>query len=560
MRALYPGDFKLSDTIHGAILNVCSRESGRVALVADGGEGRQYTYGDISRLVGGVAGILNSDGLKRGDRIAIFAENRPEWPIVYLAILAAGCVVVPFDPVLKERELVNFLRGSEVSAIFCSRNLFERVDKAIVLNDLQIKVYDMDGIPLFNQDYSGRCKVFLSSEVSSQDTAALIYTSGTTSAPKGVILTHGNLLANIHATFRALEMYDDDVFLSVLPLHHTFEATCGFLFPLFVGLKIVYARSLKSRDIINDIMNNNITCMVGVPLLYEKIFNAVNRRIKQQAYAKRILFGTFLIASKLGCKIDKSIVKGLFRGFRAKSGLGSMRMFVCGGAPLPSKVAEWFNLIGFQFLQGYGLTECSPVVSVNRFDDIRFDSVGPPLPGVDVAIERPSRDGVGEIKVKGDNVTPGYIDNPEATAELVRDGWLYTGDMGKIKRGHLYITGRLKNVIVSSGGKNIYPEEIEMELNLSDGIKESLVLERKKPGRNDGEIWAIIVPDLEQIAAMHKQTGETIPAELVHQTVEREVARVNHHLADYKRIARFEIQTEEFRKTSSKKIRRNLYT
>ncbi len=245
---------------------------------------------------------------------------------------------------------------------------------------------------------------------------------------------------------------------------------------------------------------------------------------------------------------------------REKAGLGSLRMMVSGAAPLPPKIAEWFNLIGFDFLEGYGLSECAPVVAVNRPHDISFGSVGPPLPTIKMAIEDPSPDGVGEIKVKGPNNTIGYLDNHQATAELLKDGWLYTGDMGKMKKGRLYITGRKKNVIVSAAGKNIYPEEIEAALHLSPFILESIVLGRKKGSKMGEEVHAIIVPDMEQVKRQHDVGIDSPEPEKVRQVIEDEVKSVNERLADYKRLVRFELRFDEFEKTSSRKIRRALYS
>ena len=527
-----------------------------MALVADGGQGHNYTYGEIESLVANVSAGLKAGGLEPGDRLGILSENRPEWPLAYLAILAAGGVVVPIDASLKSTELTFLMRASKIKSLFCSEKLYQTAADICALNDLKIKLIILDAHNLHSLKSLAGDTPFVASDTRPDDAAVIIYTSGTTGDPKGVVLTHRNIVSDLKSISYGLDIYDDDTFLSILPLHHTFEATCGFLFPLLAGLKIVYGRSLKSRDLVNDIKSNRITCMVAVPILYEKMYAAIYKKIREMNRLKKISFKSLYSAAKLGWKINRPVGRKLFRSLREKAGLSSIRMFVSGGAPLPPEVAEWFNLVGFSFLQGYGLTECSPVVSVNHISNPRFDSVGPPLPGIKVDIDDPSPDGIGEIKIQGGNVTPGYIDNPDATADLIRNDWLYTGDMGKIHKGHLYITGRKKSLIVTGGGKNVYPEQIEAELNLSQCILESLVLGRKKPDRAGEEIWALIVPDMEQIKA---QIHDPSASDIRH-LIKHEIDTVNDRLAGYKRITQFEIRLEEFVKTSTRKIKRHLYS
>ena len=559
MGLLNQKDVMLATTIFDAVLHACRRLPDKAAFIARGGEGESYTYREIGELIGKIAGGLHQRGYKKADRVAVISENCPEWGITYLAAMAAGCIVVPLDASLKPNELARFLRVSKVRTVFCSPRWEHDTGEVIALNDLPIDVFTMvfeDGCTLKSLTDS---EPYIADNVDIEDTAVIIYTSGTTGDPKGVVLTHHNILANIESYVNSLMMSQDDIFLSVLPLHHTFEASVGFLFPACAGLTVIYARTLKSRDILTDIMNNKVTVLVGVPLLYEKIFNAMNKKIKALPAVKKASFKALYAACKVAWRFKRRAGIRLFRELREKPGLGSIRMMVCGGAPLPHQVAEWFNMIGFIFIGAYGLTECSPGVSFNRPDDINFFSVGAPLPGVEVEIDRPAPDGIGEIKVRGKNNTPGYIDNPDATAELLKDGWLYTGYMGKIENGHIFITGRMKNLIVSGGGKNIYPEEIEAELNLSDYILESLVVGRRKEKKAGEDIWAIIVPDLEQIHLLDGIPEGEIPPRKIRDLIKAEVDTVNGHISDYKRITNFEIRLEEFDKTSTRKIKRRFY-
>jgi len=525
-------------------------------MIGSGGKGPRFSYRELGAIIGRLAAGLKKKGVRKGDKVAILSENCPEWGAAYLAILACGAIVTPVDSSLKEGELSRLFRVSDLKAIFCSPRHMDKVKKLIDLNDLGFSIYGLIGEEPNTLRGMLEKLPFYSDNVGLSDTAVLIYTSGTTGDPKGVILTHQNLLSNLNSIARTLPLYENDVFLSVLPMHHTFEATCGFLLPLYTGMTIVFARSLKSKELFSDIAQNKVTVMVGVPLLYEKLYNAINRKIKELSPIKKAALKAFYTASQMGRKLKQNPGRVLFRGLRRKAGLESIRLLVSGGAAIPSRIAEWFNLVGFVFLQGYGMTECSPVVSVNRADDNKFGSVGPPIPGIEVEIDGKSPDGIGEIKVRGGNTTPGYLGNPEATSKLLRDGWLYTGDLGKIENNHLYITGRKKNLIISGGGKNIYPEEIEAELNLSAIILESIVIGRHISGRAGEEIWAIIVPDLEYI----NETGkpEKAPKE-IRNMIAMDVKAVNQRLAAHKRISGFEISLDELEKTTTRKVKRNLY-
>lgn len=559
MPLLNINNFRLHGTIHEAILHTCRRLPDKPALIGQGGAGRTYTFGELGNLIGRIAGGLRQKGCLKGDRVAIISENCPEWGISYLSVLSAGCVIVPLDASLKPNELTRFLRVSGVKTLICSPRWEKEAVEIIALNDLPVSTVTMNLGEGCSLKALAESEPLVEHDIDPASPAAIIYTSGTTGDPKGVTLTHGNILNNIDSIVKSLMIYEEDNLLSVLPLHHTFEATVGFLFPMCAGLTVIYARSLKSRDLLADIKNNNVTFMIGVPLLFEKIYAAINKKISELPSIKRVLFSTMYSASKVGWKFKKRLGIKLFRDLRTKSGLESIRLLVSGGAALPPRVAEWYNMIGFIFLGGYGLTECSPVVSFTRPDDVDFGSVGKPLPGIDARIDKPAPDGIGEIVIRGKNNTPGYIDNPEATAELIRDGWLYTGDMGKIEKGNIFITGRKKNIIVSGGGKNIYPEEIESELNLSIYVLESVVVGRTREKKAGEDIWAVIVPDMEQIETSEDKPAAEIPPQRIREIIKTEVDATNNRMADYKRIVQFEIRLEEFEKTSTRKIKRRFY-
>ncbi len=542
--------------LHETIFLTCRKVSDKIALKSSENPENLYTYKDIETMTPKISFLLKDSGVKSQDKIGLLAENCPEWGIAYLSILSSGGIMVPFDPALKTAELANLLRLSGVKLVFVSEKLSSQFYESLTTIKNDVELIQLENIRNLSNETAAS---FLCSDIKPHDPAVLIYTSGTTGDPKAVVLTHRNLLANLEGIAEAIRFYPDDVFLSLLPLFHTLEATCGFLTPLVQGLTIIYARSLKSKDINDDIKEHNVTCIVGVPLLYEKMYQSMKKKISELPLLKRAIISISYALCKSAWLFGLKAGEILFKKLRVKAGLNTVRLFVSGGAPLPAIVAEWFNMIGFEFLEGYGLTECAPVVSVNRFNKIKFGSVGPPLPNVELKINDPSLEGIGEILVRGENNTPGYLDNREATKELLIDGWLYTGDLGKIEKGHLYIKGRAKNLIVSGGGKNIHPEELEDILNQSSYILESLVLGRKKPGNNHESIFAFIVPDLKRLESEGiVQSNETDPNK-IKSIIKTEVDKANSLMSNYKRIVNYEIRFDEFEKTSTKKIKRTLY-
>lgn len=525
------------------------RLSDNPAVVGQGGRGATYTYGEVRSGSQAVATALLERRLIDHAGVGILSANCPQWPIAYLGILAAGGTVVPIDANLGPEEIAHVIKHSQMKSIICSSSFVDTVRECA--SDLAVFVLDELDQWASAGEYGLPAKA--------NETAALIYTSGTTGQPKAVELTHKNLLANLDQIGAALSFGPDDIFLSVLPLHHTFEATCGFLVPLTSGCKIVYARSLNSRDLIEDMRRNGITHLIGVPLLFEKMCHSIQCKIKAAPWHRRMLFAILYRLSALGWRFGQRWGRGLFSGLRERAGMGTVRLFVSGGAPLAPRIAEFFNLIGFAFLQAYGLTETSPGVSLNCLDDTRIGSVGPPLPGVEVRISAPNSEGIGEIIVRGDNITPGYRGNPEQTAELVRDGWLHTGDLGRLHDGHLWITGRAKNLIVSAAGKNIYPEELEVKLMESELILEAVVFGRSRERRQGEDICAVLVPDLESMSEGRGIDPSNPDMTEVERLLKSEVQLVNNRLADYKRIAEVSVQTDELEKTSTKKIKRYLY-
>ena len=548
-------DSPVADNVYLAFVKTARRHSHRPALRADGGRGRTYTYDELGQEVRRLAFGLGTGASESQREIGLLSENRPEWGLAYLAVLAAGKTVVPIDANLKPNEIAHIIEHSGLKVILCS----ERFEPVLAGLSSECSVYSFAE----ESDNSWKALFMENGELapaSGDSVAALIYTSGTTGSPKAVELTHTNILANIQGCQKALVLFPDDVMLSVLPLHHTLEATGGFLLPLMSGMSVVYARSLKSRDLLQDVATNGVTILIGVPLLFEKIYHTIRRKLKEASRTRRVLFSSFYVISYVSGRLGIPAGRKMFSAIRQRAGLGSIRVFVSGAAAIPMEIVKFFNIMGLTLLQGYGLTECSPVVSLSRQDDNIFGSVGPPLDNVEVRIDRPGEDMVGEIVVRGPSITRGYRNNPEETAVLIRDGWLYTGDLGKFDRGHLWITGRQKTVIVSAAGKNIYPEELEERLLTSLYVMEALVFGRKKEGKQGEEVRALVVPDLQQFESEFGLSAASPDMGTIREQIQQVINEVNHQVADFKRITGFEVQLDELEKTSTKKVKRYLYS
>ncbi len=512
---------------------------------------------------------LLSLGLSAEDKVAILSENRPEGGASYFGVLSAGCVNVPLDALLKIAGWSHILRDSQARVLIVSRSLLPEFEQIFDdLPDLEFlicmdnpgpdsKAVSLDELEKKGAQFQGEMP-----EPGLSDLAAIIYTSGTTGQAKGVMLTHGNIVSDVSGVFQVIELQENDNFLSVLPIHHTFECTGGFLVPLAGGACITYARGLAAKLIIEDIKNNKATILLGVPLLFEKMHAGLLRAISKKPAVTRVVFKASYGLSRIMLGLFKAEAgKKIFHGLREKAGLSSIRLMVAGGAPMPPEVAAAFNLLGFTFIQGYGLTESSPVLTINPLDKRNDASIGIPIPGAEMKIIDKDQRGIGHILARGPMIMKGYYKNQKATDEVIKDGWLYTGDSGYVDdEGYYYITGRLKNVMVTPAGKNVYPEEIEAELNKSPYILESLVKGRPLQGTRGDEIEAVIVPDYEYFDTVAAERGTKFGQEEIEKTIKKEVRERCSMLADFKRVKYVGIRVEEFEKTSTKKIKRYLFT
>jgi long-chain acyl-CoA synthetase len=524
----------------------------------------EVTYNDLYQNVSAIGRWLIGQGVQPGDRIAVLGENRPEWGACYLGIQAAGAVVVPVDSMMPTAGIRHIISNSEARMVFVSQKFSSIIEEMRSVSTLETKIcfekVDFEGYKfLYDVISDGTHSDEVLPDRDMDELAAILYTSGTTGHSKGVMLTQKNIISNVASASRILSITNKDTFLSVLPIHHAFEATAGFLLPIYSGASITYSRSLKSAEIIQDIKNTNVTIMVGVPLLYEKMQQGMTRKLKQAGKDKLVNGMRGVVGA--GKKVGLNLSKGLFKGLRTKAGLNTVQLFVSGGGPLDPVTASFFNSLGLKLIQGYGLSETSPVTHVNLPKRMRNVTVGPPVPNVEHKILDPNDQGVGEVAVKGPNVFIGYYNNEEATkAAFTDDGWFLTGDLGFVHPdGYLQVTGRAKNMLVTGGGKNVYPEEIEFYLNRNPFIAEGLVVGIPRKKGLGEEIAAMIFPDYEQIDLHFEEKGEKPTDADVYKLIKFEIKKSQKDLAEYKRIKTFQIVEEEFQKTSTKKIKRFLY-
>lgn len=525
------------------------------------------TYEEMWGKVNALAKSLVKIGIKKGEKVGLIGPNRPEWAISYLSIHTAGGVVIPIDSKLKEKEVLNIIKVSGLKRIITATDHFFMLNGLKINQKLDLEIISMDadeGVQNLDEliGIGKRSRIDIwKIPVRNDDDLAILFTSGTTGKSKGVILTSRNVVYDSLASLQRLHIYASDAFISILPLHHTFEATAGFIIPLICGAKITYARSLRPNEIIEDIRDAGTTVMLGVPLLFEKIYNGIMNGVKKQPLGvKAFLYSTMGISSAIGKLTGRNSGKILFKSLREKAGLNSLRVLISGGAALRPDIAEGFRMLGFNMIQGYGLTETSPIANLNTMEEGNISSVGQPIVGIEEKIVGANQEGVGEICIKGPIVMKGYYNDEEMTNRVLKDGWFYTGDMGYFdKKGYLYIVGRQKNVIVTEAGKNIYPEEIEYELLKSPYIKEVVVTGYKNEKTGREEVKAIVYPNIENIEFYEGNKGKEITGETlkeINKIIKEEVTRLTNNLASYKRVKSIQLRLEEFEKTTSRKIKR----
>ncbi|MBI5059476.1 AMP-binding protein [candidate division KSB1 bacterium] len=510
------------------------------------------TFAQVRAAVAALALELRRLGIQPGDGVALGSENSIEWVVAYLAITCSRAVAIPLDSQAAPGEILHVLERSSAKLLLHSRKFADAL--ATAGRPVPCATRLLTPLELDSPTGAGGDDVLAAAP---EDLAVILFTSGTTGFAKGVMLTHRNLVSDAVGSAARLTIFASDNLLLLLPLHHTYSSTVNILVTLRGGAHATLATSYKSRDIVDDIRIGHVTILPGVPQIYENLMLAIQRSVSAAPLLKRSAVSLFGSIARMGSYVGLSFGKPLFASLRAKAGLSGIRLFASGGASLRPEVNRYFRELGFDLIQGYGLTETSPVLTFNSPAANRIGSVGRAIQGVELRIDRADANGIGEICARGPMIMRGYFDDPESTANVLRDGWLHTGDAGRLdRRGYLYITGRLKNIIVTSGGKNIYPEEIESRLDQSPYVLESLVfgVERQKGGGE--ELRALIVPDLASITALRESgTDVDIAAEM-----KKTVDDYNATVPVYRQIRRWQIHDTEFEKTALRKIRRFKYT
>ena len=499
-------------------------------------------------------------------RIAVIGKNCYQWAVSYLAAVCGVGICVPSDKELPAEELKQLVMDAGVSCvlldkayedIFCDIRDEKDTDLELLVN-FESGNEEKDIMSFEHLIEEGQKQLatgdrqFLDAEIDAEKMAVILYTSGTTGVAKGVMLSHANICDNLMGAPTFLHVTEDDIFFSVLPIHHTYECTCGLLIPLYMGSAIAYCQGL--RHIEKNMKEIKPTIFLGVPLLleglYKKIWKEIKKQGKEQALKKVLLLNR--LSKKINVNLAKPFVKDIHKVFG-----GRMKILISGGAAINPKVLEFFNDIGFIAIQGYGLTECSPLAALNpdRSWLMRSDSAGHVMPGMEIKVVNKGNDGVGEIVFKGPSVMLGYYNNKEATEEVLRGGWFYTGDLGYVDNdGYIYITGRLKNVIITQNGKNVYPEELENYLKNISCIDEAMVWgQNSEIDERDTIIAATVTLDEE---ALTEAIGEDYTDEEKRDFIWEEVDKINENLPLFKKIKKVVIKEDDFEKTTAKKIKR----
>ncbi len=521
---------------------------------------KEITYKDFAKDIRGFGTALVNLGLK-DKRIAVISDNRYEWCVTYLAVTTGTGVIVPLDKALPANEIESLIIRSEVEAIVYSNKYDDIMNeikdkktsnvKYFISMDLNKKENDIysqkelmeQGAKLLEQGNTE----YLESEINAEEMGIMLFTSGTTAMSKAVMLSQKNICANLMDIASVIKLYPEDRMLSFLPLHHTFECTVGFLYPISKGSSIAFCEGI--RHIADNAKEYQVTAMISVPILYEtmykKIMKGIEKKGKLETVKKGIKISNFLL--KFGIDIRRKLFKEVIDNLGGKA-----RLFVAGGAALDPAAEKGFNELGVKMIQGYGLTESSPVIAAEDDKYQRLGSIGKAFPSLDVKIAEPNEEGVGELLVKGPTIMLGYYNNEEATKETLEDGWLHTGDLAKIdKDGFIFISGRKKFVIVLKNGKNIYPEELETIVNKIDGVTESFVYGRPEDD-GDYKICAKIVYDKDTVEAIYGTKDEEKLKDLIWQ----EVKKVNKTMPAYKYIREISITDKALIKTTTQKIKR----
>lgn len=558
MEALAP-----EETFCQRVVAAASIRPDQVAMTVIELDGEEsITFGTMLRQLRSIAYRLTQEGIEFGDRVALIGENHPNWAIAYLGIIYRGAVVTPMDPAATTQALAAFLKGSEAKLAFVSPASFEKFRAACEQIGNNIPVVALRPFPQKNgfARFEHWAETPTSKEFNNasplakpEDLAVLIYTSGTTGSPKAVPLTHGNINAQSTKVQEVMRISDREVILSLLPLFHAYSQIVNLWLATIIGARVVYLTELNSAGIEQGLRQGGATTLIGVPrlwyLFHKKIFDAVHAK----PAPIRFLFRTMLtlnglLRDRLGLNAGSVFFKAVHRSFG-----GKLRLAVSAGASFDENVAQDFHRLGFTILQGYGLTETSGAATVTRFEDNKIGSVGTPLNGIEVMIDEPSDEGIGEVLIRGPIVMSGYYQDPQSNRESFNaDGWFRSGDLGRFDRqGHLYIVGRRKDVIKLPSGKNVFPEDVEAQYEHSPFVSEVCVIgipDQASQFKGAEKLCALVVPNFEYLKAQHIGNAR--------EWVVWELENLGRELPEYQRVHDFVLRAEPLPRTTTRKIRR----
>ncbi len=517
------------------------------------------SYREAYRQAKGVAVGLIAMRLDRGSRVAILSENRPEWVVSYLGIYFSAMIAVPLDAQISPTEWRRLIDDSDSQLIFVSGALRPKLLEAIRDSAVKRRVVGFDsvagdaGAPA---DLSGMIAWATGlvnppclPECGSSDIATVIYTSGTTGTPKGVVLTQSNIVGELQSIFGAIHADENDALLCLLPLQHVLASVINVLVPLYLGAQVVFADTLKRTEILQALKEAGITILATVPQFFYLFYNRIQEELSAKPAVAKKLFRAMLRLNRFsmkfcGLNLGKMLFSKIHRSFGP-----SLRLFVSGGSSMDPEVAKDFRDMGFVILQGYGLTETTGACAVTRVEKNVVGSVGPPLPGVDIKIHAPDETGSGEIVIRGPMVAKEYFKNRAATDEAIRDGWFYSGDLGRFDEdGNLFITGRKKEIIVLPNGKNIYPEELEKHYLQSPYIREMAVIGVSSPHERGERLHAVVVPDFDYLKSKRIANAR--------EALRDQIAALSNQLPKYKRLMSYQVQSDDLPRTTTRKIKR----
>ena len=522
-----------------------------------GGSRRTLNYTQAKEKVVKLATWLAANGVKYQDRVAVSGKNSPEWTVVYLAAFYAGATIVPIDYGLHNEETENLLNTAQPKFFFVDTEKYDY----FIQKKTKYQVYSL--APEHEDKYVYNLSTTENPQITypkEDDLAAILFTSGTTGIPKGVMLTHKNLVSDVYLAQTNMNIYSTDVFYALLPIHHAYTMTAVFLEAIGVGAEIVFGKTMAVSRMMKELREGKITMLLGVPLLFNKLLAGIMKGIKEKGafvygIIKALMGLSYAIKKLTNCNPGKVLFKAVLK----KANIYTLRIAICGGGPLAPSVFKAYNELGIDFVQGYGLTETSPIVALNPVYAFKIESVGKKLRDVEYKVIDADEDGIGELCIKGPMVMKGYYNMPEETAAtFTEDGWFKTGDLGWIdKDDYIMLSGRAKNMIVTAGGKNVYPEEIENAFQLYDEIEQITIQGYIPEGQSAGEeIEALVYPADAMLTRIGAVRTKPEDSNKIFKEVTAIVDTVNKELLPYQKISKVTILAAPLEMTTTKKVKR----